>query len=311
MKLVKLTFGAEHELANWDALRELPIGFKRSPDITVVNDNGVAAQPNVKVYRYGGEINTPPTSKIQGQVDLLHYIKERYPEATVNHRSNLHLHIRWPGLKENLAMLKQIQLYIHTELPKVIGKLEPIPAGKTPAEQKRAKRRKISHQMFLTPQRLKHQLAAKSVQEFFEREVPRSKKGQPMWHAQPRLCVGLRQLLQTDTVEFRHFPGTLVEAELRTSFEWCLRFLEAAVNQEPIIPLWESFATKRFPVFPAFDEEREIRYRATAAGSGLKGSEIRRNIALILKGQFNAQQAPEAYRKAQESAGALPRQYQS
>jgi hypothetical protein len=298
------TFGCEHELSDWDTSAGLPDGFARSPDHTIVNTNGVAAQPNPAVYRYGGEINTPPSSCPEGQVELLNAILDRHPSCTVNHRSNLHVHVRVPGLKDSLPHLKLLQRYIHEQLPAVLPLLEPIPQGNTPAERKRARRRKVSHQTFLTPHRLRRQLAATTVKGFFELEVPWSKEHKPLWHAQPRVCVNLRQLLQTDTVEFRHFPGTLSGRELLTCVRWCRDFILAALEGDPLAGLWDRYAKEPVPVFPGFDLDREVGYQATAANNGLSYEETRKNIELILKGTFHAS---SAYQEALERAGGVPR----
>ena len=62
------TFGAEHELGDWDQRNGLPTGFKMDTrDITVMNSNGIAADPKGRSYSFGGEINTPPTDTIEGQ----------------------------------------------------------------------------------------------------------------------------------------------------------------------------------------------------------------------------------------------------
>lgn len=305
-KADKWTYGAEHELADWNCKHPMLQGFARSPDHTVVNSNGIAAQPNVKMYSYGGEINTPPTDTILGQVGCLRDIRFHWQDVVVNHRSNLHIHIRVPGLKDSLNHLKQVQQYIHLQLRSIIDKVEPIPEGTTPAEKKRAKRRKVSHHTFLTEKRITNQLSAKSLDEFFKREVPRDSTGRAMWHAQPRVCVNLRQLLQTDTVEFRHFPGTLDSSLFHSCVSWCRSFMLAALSGAPIKLILEGHKDP-FPSFPEFDEEREIRYQATAAKGNLSPMEIKTNIDLILKGKFNAQDSPEAYRKAQEAAGVVPR----
>ncbi len=307
------TYGCEHELADWDTFLKPPDGvLGRSNDHTVVNANGVAAQPNIKVYRYGGEINTVPGTMLE-QIEWLENITEQY-ECSVNHRSNLHIHIRVPGLKSSLRMLKQVQKFIHDELPKVIDEIEPIPTAYTPAEKKRARRRKVSHHTFLTPSRVANQLKAKTIPEFFEREVPTDRNGNAMWHAQPRVCVNLRQLLQTDTVEFRHFPGTLNDSELETCLDWCHDFMECALNDAPLGPVCESMLGNidrhnigRFPTFTSFDEEREVRYQATAANNGLTLMERLNNIDSILKEKFSAKHTPAAYQKAQERAGVVPR----
>ena len=302
------TYGAEHELADWDSRLGLPQGFARSPDYTIVNSNIIAAQPNPKVYPFGGEINTPPTTTPQGQADCLGMILERHPDCTVNHRSNLHVHVRVPGLKNDLGLLKQIQKYIHSELPAVLNLVEPIPIGQTPAEKKRERRRRVSHHTLLTPKRLSYQLAASTTKEFFEREVPCSKAGKVMWHAQPRLAVGLRQLLQTDTIEFRHFPGTLDVVELATCVHWCREFVLYAIRGQPLLQLWEKYASAPFPAFPLFDEEVEIGYQATASHNGLSQTQIKQNIQLILQGEFYAS---SAYQEASERAGCLPRKHLS
>ena len=287
MQLNNWTYGVEHELANWDCNECLPSGCSRTPDYTIVNSNGIAAPPNPKVYGYGGEIITPPSASIYTQVQYLDLIKEWFPKAAVNYRSNLHIHIRVPGLKDDLKLLKKLQYYIHQWMPKLLPQIEPIPIGLTPAQKKRERRRKISHHTLLTNTRLLKQLAATTTKEFFENEVPRSKVGKPMWHAQPRLCGNLRQMLQTDTVEFRHFPGTLDGVLLHDSFIWCEHFLRAALQGvDPPDP-----AEYKFPKFPKFNEEQEIKYQATAAHNGLPQKEIAANIKLILKGEFSGSEA--------------------
>lgn len=301
-----MTFGAEHEFGDWDTELGLPTGFARSPDYTIVNSNGIAAQPNPTVYRYGGEVNTPPTDTPQGQVACLERVLAMHQGCVVNYRSNLHVHIRVPGLKSSLLMLKVVQEYIHRELPNIIDLLEPIPRGQTDAERKRERRRRVSHHTFLTNSRLQRQLAATTVQEFFELEVPCSRAGRVMWYAQPRLAVGLRQMLQTDTIEFRHFPGTLDSEQLLTCVEWCRDFMLAALDAQPLRSVWQRYARRRFPTFPAFCHDTEVGYQATASHNGLNQAEIIRNIELILNYRFHGSKAE---REAAARACGLPRQH--
>jgi len=302
------TYGAEHEFGDWDTRYGLPLGFARSPDYTIVNSNGVAAQPNPRVYPLGGEINTPPTASPDGQVELLKQVLYFHPACVVNHRSNLHIHIRVPGLRNNLQLLKCIQKYVHQALPEIIDLIEPIPSGNTAAEKKRERRRRISHHTFLTEQRLQHQLKAATAQEFFKREVPKSWAGAVMWHAQPRLAVGLRQLLQTDTIEFRHFPGTIDAEKLLVCICWCRDFLKQAICNKPIEQLWNRYYNQRFPEFPPFDYQLEVGYQATASHNGLSQAEIKRNIQLILTGVFHGSTAEK---EAAERACSLSRKHLS
>jgi hypothetical protein len=300
------TFGVEHELSDWDAWAMLPNGFSRSPDYTIVNSNGIAAQPNIRDYRYGGEINTPPTDMVEGQVLCLAQIIRTFPTCTVNHRSNLHIHIQVPGLKESLKHLLQVQRYIHEQLPLIINLIEPIPHGKTLPERKRERRRKVSHHTLLSKPRLEKQLRAKSVERFFELEVPKTKEGKPMWHAQPRLAVSLRQLLQTDTVEFRHFPGTLSLLELETCLNWCRDFMLAAFSGRCLLSMYNKsyHLTHKFPTFPDFDLDLEVGYQATASHNGVPHREVLENIQLIEQGKFHGSKAEQ---EAKARAGCVPR----
>lgn len=289
------TFGAEHEWADIDRKRPLPKGYGWDDrDITIVNSNGIANDPKGVLYQFGGEINTPPTKSPEGQVECLNTLKGLFPEAKVNYRSNLHVHVRVPGLKDDLKALKQVQKYIHEYMPRIFPVIEPLPKPtmweySNPVElegaSRRWRRRRVSHQALLTRERLAHQLAATTVQEFFDREPP-SKDGKPLWHLQPRLCVSLRQMLQTDTTEFRHFPGTLDENELGACVWWCDRFMSAALENGPVQSLLDWAARRKFPSFPPYVHDMEVKYRATVHDGTVPRDKIKKNIVAILAGRF-------------------------
>lgn len=304
-KMTGVTLGCEHELADISLDVELPKGYGRdAKDYTIVNSNGIANDPTGVLYRFGGEINTPPTETSYGQVAILGDILRLMPNAKVNYRSNLHVHVRWPGLKEDLRLLKRVQSFIHMAMPRLFLLIEPIPKPDPlqypkPEEYKgamrRYKRRRVSHQTLLTSRRLEEQLKAKTIDEFFRLEVPvGTKTGQPMWHLQPRLCVNLRQLLQTDTVEFRHFPGTLNDNELRHCVDWCVAFLTAAIENHRDAPLGliksfiEGGRAKLFPKFPPYEHWKEHRYRATCHDGTLTREQIATNIKAIEAGTFDS-----------------------
>lgn len=264
-----------------------------------MNTNTIAAQLNTDIYGYGGEVNTPPTPTVDGQLKCLQTILTLYPNCTINYRSNLHTHIRIPGLKDDLTLLKKIQKYIHLELKPLIHKLEPIPKGTTLGERKREKRRKISHQNFLSPKRLAAQLAATTPTEYFEAEVPKAPDGRVLWHLQSRLCVNLRQMIQTDTIEFRHFPGTLDGEELKTAFDWCRDFLVCAIEWRPLLPLLKQYSKRKFPQFREFNLDQEIGYQATCVHGKFTSKETITNIQSILRGTFKG---TEAWQKAKDLA---------
>lgn len=304
-----VTWGAEHELADISRHAVLPKGFGwDTRDITIVNSNGIANDPSGELYGFGGEINTPPTDSPEGQVECLCQIKELFPNAVVNYRSNLHIHLRVPGLKEDLVALKRVQKYVHKHMREALALIEPIPyptAAEYPvsAELKgalrRYRRRCVSHHTLLTPSRLAYQLEAKTVEDFFNKEPPMSRVGKPLWHAQPRLCVSLRQLLQTDTVEFRHFPGTLDEGLLYNCLLWCGKFMHAALSGSTIDPLLAWAKKQSWPTFPKYVYKQEVCYRATVHDGSLTKDQIKKNIQAILEGRFDA------------CVGGVPRQHKS
>ncbi len=293
------TYGAEHEWADHPLDRDLPPGYGRDRrDVTIVNSNGIANDPKGISYRFGGEINTPPTITRTGQIDCLRELKSHLPEATINYRSNLHLHIHVPGLRENLKLLKRLQLHIHTNMRKVLSVIEPLERPTAPGldlflhdpyqlaryqgELRRWRRRRVSHQTLLTPKRLERQLQATTVDEFFRMEVPQSKTGVPQWHFQPRLCVNVRQLLETDTIEFRHFPGTMDPSILGNCLDWCYEYLCHALEDRHIGQLLGVYKLFAFPPFPPYNHEMELRYRRTCHDHTMSRVEIERNISYIL-----------------------------
>lgn len=291
------TYGAEHEWADHPLDREPPPGFGRDVrDITMVNSNGIANDPKGKFYRFGGEFNTPPTDTIEGQVGCLQQLREHYPEATINYRSNLHLHIRVPGLRNDLQALKLLQAHIHEHLPEALKVVEPIPnptsGGWAPdpesayplgewleGAKRRFRRRRVSHQAFLTPERLAIQAQAQTIDRWFELECPQSKDGKPLWHPQPRLAVGLRQLLQTDTIEFRHFPGTMSDNQLRVAFNWCKAYLEHALEGIGIKHLVRDYEGVNLPKFLPYHHDVECGYRLTCHDGTNLPPAIRAEIA--------------------------------
>lgn len=293
------TYGAEHEWGDWSLDAKLPKGCAHNKkDYTCVNSNGIANDPRGLTYRFGGEINTPPTSDLTAQVEIMLDLVAALPNAVVNYRSNLHIHIRVPGLREDLDMLKRLTIYNQNNIAKALELVEPIPEPTRlqgwPSEEeylgarRRWKRRRVSHHTILPPDRVLKQLQARTTKEFFEAEVPRSKARAVMWHASPRCAVNVRQLLETDTIEFRHFPGTLKSSEMLRALLWCWCYMQDALSPHPmgVDALWEVQTDWDFPRFPEYCHWQEKRYRATCHDGSLTRETIARNIALIKAGNF-------------------------
>ena len=239
------TYGVELEYGNCDrTIPQLPDGASwNSLDNTCVSSTGIANDPTGKLYKYGGEINTRPTQRIFEQVEHISlvnkYLAENGPAPIVNYRSNLHIHIRVPGLKDDLPTLKKLLAHIHRYQQEAFDIVETIPVpdinSLSPEEyvwaRKRQLRRHTSHQHKLSQTRVDAMLAAETPEEFWHEHAHKNAKGQPAWFQTPRAGINLRQLFEaTNTIEFRHFPGTLNSDEMAYSIEWCRDFLDDALN---------------------------------------------------------------------------------
>jgi hypothetical protein len=235
----KVTFGAEFELVDWPRNDRLPEGMVIDPGWTQVNSNGIAVDGPGKLYHLGGEILARPCDSPSALSDQMATIKKLWPEATHNFRGGLHIHIRVPGLRDNLKQLKALQSFVHRVMPEVLPVIDPIPvpirseypdAGEWAGARRHYAMLRRSHQTLLPKRKLELQMAARTPKEFIEAEALHEPTGKLYWTTQPRACVNIRQLLQTDTIEFRHYPGSADPMEVRNATFWCKAFMEAALD---------------------------------------------------------------------------------
>lgn len=246
-------------------------------DNTCVSSTGIANDPQGKLYEYGGEINTRPTNTIAEQVDHIQRINKTLaaggPAPIVNYRSNLHIHVRVPGIHEDLDALKRLLRYVTTYQQQAFDITEtiPVPDPKFMKPEiykwakKRMNRRKTSHQHTLPEKRVQAMLVATTPLEFYHEHAHKDAKGNPAWFQCPRAGINLRQLFETtNTIEFRHFPGTLNDKEMESAITWCRYFVDAALNHEDKTPkdILEDYDFK-FPDFQSYEYETEQVYQAT------------------------------------------------
>jgi hypothetical protein len=275
--MAQWTYGAEFELSDWD--RRAPCAWDLDlRDVTMVNSCGVAVDPRGELFHLGGEVLARPADSPSGVADQLdEFLRgSGHEKTTVNYRSNLHVHVRAPGLRENLAGLKRAQQFCARWLPEVLPLIEPIPeptreeypdAEAYRGARKRYARRRVSHQKIMPEEIVGRQTRARTPREFFDAEVLHVPTGRLLWAIRPRCAVNLRQLLQTDTIEFRHFPGTLSSEEVRRAGEWCGDFLRMALeNDGDPTRLWrERYADGPWPRFCSYRHDLEVGYLETAA----------------------------------------------
>lgn len=271
--LDKMTYGAEWELGNIDRKKQVRDGAEWDfKDNTVVSTTGIANDPKGELYQFGGEILSAPHSSPQKLTEHYGEVLTGFPEAVVNYRSNLHIHVRVPGLSEDLESCKKLLQYVNKFQQDAFDIVETIPKPDPRFlkkevyewELKRMKRRKKSHQHKLPEKRVEAMMNATTVQEFYENHTHKDKNGKPAWFQSPRAGINLRQMWEeTNTIEFRHFPGTTNLKEFRSCVEWVKQFMIAALetNDTPFMINMENDFT--FPKFEAYEFSTEQVYQWT------------------------------------------------
>lgn len=251
------TYGVELEFADVDITNPLPEGsFWNKKDYSIVNSNGVANDPLGKTCRFGGEINTRPTTTIAEQVEVIEQIiKMLNPKPVINYKCNLHIHIGIPGLKEDLQMLKQVYTYAYNMDERLFDIIDPmvqpikLDNEDSKLESKRYHRNLTSHRKKPTVKRFTEVMSSRTPQEFFENHATKDKNGKLCWAITPRDGINLRQLWETGTIEFRHFFGTLDLEEIRSCLIWCAKFVDLAINEPttPPIAILKRYPNLKFP----------------------------------------------------------------
>ena len=282
------TYGVELEYADVLYGQPLPEGCTwNDKDNTIVNSNGVANDPKGILWKYGGEINTIPTYTVKEQVRIIDEINNMLnPKPTINYRCNLHIHVRVPNLKDDLEYVKKLYRYIRRYYPQAYDLIEQIPipnpnimtAEEYEGAKKRFKRRKRSHQYFLPEHRAEIMMNAKTTQEFFESHTHKDKNGNPAWFQTPREGINLRQMWEsTNTIEFRHFPGTVNSEEMRSCLTWCREMLNAALNTGEPPSVLITNVNYKFPKFEPYDHKLELIYRQTNFDKNTR-EEVKQNL---------------------------------
>jgi hypothetical protein len=243
------TYGAELELADVDRSIVLPVGNKWcDKDGSICNSNGTANDPKAIFNRFGGEIQVAPANSPE---ELLETINSLYRILNVTSKSfnfstNLHVHIRVPGLDTDLAALKRIAEYVQTygkHLFQMIEPNDPPVMGRysTPeayeGAYKRFKRRGHSHHYVVPKTVYKRMMEAQTPEQFWLAHAVKDKEGKPLWHLVVRSGVNLKQLWEdTKTIEFRHFTMSPDMDKMLSALRWPRIFLESVFADPWLTP---------------------------------------------------------------------------
>jgi hypothetical protein len=267
-----ITFGCEYEFGDIWRDRELPTGLAwNKKDYSIVSSTGIANDPKGLIYNRGGEINSDPTETIDEQVGFFTDLLAADLSPALNHRTNLHLHVRVPGLSEDLPALKKLLRYVDANQAEIYSAIEPVPVPDRDdyvsetsykGALKRYKRRLVSHQYKVAAARVEEALQADTVEGFFDAHSRVQANGKRAYGLTTRAGINLLQLKETDTVEFRHFTNTLDEQKLRSCFQWVANFIPAAMDNAPVSELLSAYDFQ-FPEFQPYDHAMEVGYQFT------------------------------------------------
>ena len=285
------TVGIELEWSDIDRWKEIPatLGKWSMEDYSIVNSDGHGNCPTGETWRWGGEINTRPTSTPAEQAEITRLLVEHFqsPSPVINYKSNLHVHVA-PSLnlleQENLQILKDVATYLRESEAFVYSTVEPLRSMQpTEAEfpdvdeligaTKRWRRNLTSHQHSLPPQRYVEMMAATTTQEFKDAMAPPTKTGGRAWHVAPRPGMNLRSLWKHGTIEFRHFAGSMNPGEILDAVEWCQQLTDAAVLRATlpkdihVLSAQEIYVRARpawsFPKFVKYDHQLALGFAMT------------------------------------------------
>lgn len=232
------TFGAELEIADVDTRLTLPQGnvWDRK-DSTICNSSGAANDPLKILNKYGSEVQTRPTENPDDLVREVLAIYTTLSRYSFNFTTNLHVHIRVPGLRDDLVALQRVVRYLACYAESMFRLIDPLEAptncGNIEEYEgaiRRYRRRLVSHWWQPPSYVYEALLSASTIQQF--RDFHRlSRKGvlKPSVFT-IRAGVNMLQLWETDTIEFRCFTMTDDSVKLYSAFYWPLLFMEQALG---------------------------------------------------------------------------------
>lgn len=293
----KLSFGSELELGDVDTRLVLPEGNTwDTKDYTIMNSSGLCNDPKKEFILFGSEINVKPSDSVDKHVqEIMNIYNVLGDRKSINHSTNFHVHVRVPGLAENLDLLKEFALWIFEHQEEVFKITENLikPTSEDYSEEnalkgaiKRYNRRKISHQKKLSLQILEKMIATETTQEFYEAHAPLSKKGIHQFQLATRCGINMMQLFnETDTLEFRHFSMSFNEKEIWSCIKWCeqvvLNILGPKKSPSELYKEYQYI----FPKFIPYDYEKDCIFQLTNFGK-LSRKEIGENIQFLLDEGF-------------------------
>lgn len=284
-------FRIEYDFSDFPIKRILSDGCQlNSENFSIVNSNGIANDPTGRNYERGGGIVTPWTQTWEEQIDIFRALRKSNPEARINYRSRLRVEVRIPQLKRDLSRLKLLNNYIYwnaRDLLEIIAPYhEPMPMGFSTKEEHMGSRDfwENHSRVFLERDTFDRQGLSNSWQQFFELEALwDSRRKRSSYELVRKGSISLRQMLYSDSVDFRFFPGTMNSRLVGNCMQWCVYFLLCAFDRENVRNLKRQTRLWEFPKNRRYQHDLEIKYQKTRSDGSMPARMVARNIERILR----------------------------
>jgi hypothetical protein len=254
------TYGAEIEWGDIPRNKVIPdnLGSWEYCECDIINLNGryrgLACDPDGIDPPVGGEINTKPTQTWPEQLDRIMEIKnlfERPTAGTVNHG---HLHIRVPGLRDDIEALKRLTKYVVDNQDLCIEKCYQFKESDLMKGDKAKTYLKWDGGRPMPDWMGENiDVFAENFEDFIRIQQcgkDGKSRGRPFRYAINTYC-----LKHTDTIEFRLFRSSINEREIHDSLMFVENFIDAALNDGPSV---EEILKQHNYLFPRFIYDPEM-----------------------------------------------------
>jgi hypothetical protein len=252
---MKLTFGAELEIADWSRSIEIPkeLGVKDVNDITVANSDGTCVFP----YNFegkGGEICTnvfdTPNSLAIACGDVISLLDN----AAINHTCWLHIHVGIQDFdRNNLDELKKVARYAYKNSIQIrdYTNICPVKEGYGMTAEARI-RRNLTRTSVMTESEFEGCQNASTLDEFWS------------FFTRKRHLVNITPLRYQGTIEFRCFYMSLEYRRIREAAKFAEDFVRDMFSYQPkdVVGLLE-YNDYIFPEVIKFNPSIEKRYLET------------------------------------------------
>jgi len=289
------TVGCELEMGDVDTSIKIPeeLGVWDEHDSSIMNSNGTANDPYGIFNRYGGEIQVKPSHNTVKLVKRVEAIYDLFPKIDLNFTTNLHVHVRIPGLRSDLYALQKIARYLKKHGEELFKVVDPIPYPNKPESKgamARYRRRKRSHHTMVSEKVFKLLMLAKTPEEFHLAHAPKDSKGKPQWHLVQRAGVNLAHLWKNDCIEFRHFTMTMDPHKLLCAFEWPKLFLRAALETAETPSEQVENYGMTFQKFWPYDSEKDKIFQLTSVRHNTRAEALINYHKLIKEGKLTEEE---------------------